>query len=48
LGEAGFSMVRLKEIAKQREIFSSVESLSNESSESDVSFIYSYHYCQAI
>lgn len=36
LGEAGFSMVRLKEIAKQREIFSSVESLSNESSESDV------------
>ncbi len=36
LGEAGFSMVRLKEIAKQRELFSSVESLSNESSESDV------------
>jgi len=36
--EVGFSMVRLKEIATLREMFSSIESLSNESSDSDVSF----------
>ena len=35
LGEAGFSMVRLKTIAKQRELFSSFESLSQSSSSSD-------------
>ena len=34
LGEAGFSMVRLRTIAKQRELFSSIESLSQSSSSS--------------
>jgi hypothetical protein len=38
VAEVGFSMVRLKEIAALREMFSSIESLSNESSDSDVSF----------
>jgi hypothetical protein len=33
LGEAGFSMVRLRTIAKQRELFSSIESLSQSSSD---------------
>ena len=36
LGEAGFSMVRLKTIAKQRELFSSIESLSQSSSDEEV------------
>ena len=36
LGEAGFSMVRLKTIAKQRELFSSFESLSQSSSDEEV------------
>ena len=34
-GEASFSMLKLKEIAKQRELFSSLESFTSEADDSD-------------